>query len=1247
MTFAGLHIHTHYSLLDGASQIPQLIDSAVALGMPAIAITDHGVMYGAVELIKATRGKSIKPIIGNEMYIINEPLDTTTQRVRKYHQVVLAKNTQGYKNLVKLTTISHLQGVHGKGIVARPCVNKDLLKQYREGLIVTSACLGGEVPQAILQGNLEKAREVAQWYRDVFGDNYYLELQDHGSQEDRIVNVELVKLARALDIKIIATNDSHFISCYDVEAHDALLCINTGQQINEVKRMRYSGTEYLKSAAEMALLFRDHLSDDIIQEAIANTVEVANKIEPYHILGEPRIPNFPVPAGHTADTYVEEIAWEGLLNRFGVKSRAEIKPAYKERLEYELKMIERMGFSTYFLVVWDYIKYARDHHIPVGPGRGSAAGSLVAYTMGITNIDPVHHGLLFERFLNPERKSMPDIDTDFCIEGRDKVIEYVTERYGEDRVAQIITFNRMTSKAVLKDVARVLGVPYGKADQMAKLIPVSRGKPEKLSVMISDATPEPDFKKAYDSETIDITNDNGEPIGTVSVRQWLDMAIRIEGTNKTFGVHAAGVVISADPLDEIVPLQRNNDGSVITQYSMEELEALGLLKMDFLGLRNLTIIQKTLDYIKQTHNNLQLDPYALPADERKAMQILAEGRVKKLPGDIDTTYKLLERGDLEGVFQLESSGMRQIVQELKPSCIEDISSILALYRPGPLDAGLIPKFIARKHGEKIQYEHALLQPILEETYGILVYQEQIMKMAQDLAGYSLGQADLLRRAMGKKKPEEMNKQRELFIDGSTKNGVPQKVAEQLFEQMVLFAEYCFNKSHSTAYAYVTYQTAYLKANYPAEYMAALLTANSGDQDKVKKYIANCGGLEIEVEPPDINRSQVDFTIENGKIVFGLSAVKNLGQAAIEHILVARDKDGPFKSLPDLCDRVDLRAVNSRALESLIKCGALDKINRNRKQLIAHLELSMKWAAERAKEQDSGQLNLFSIGSNTQSQTAAASFDTAPKAPDVKDYPVQEKLQFEKELLGFYLSNHPLKDVAKIAQQEGITPVGLAHLEDQRAKSKVTVIVIITDIKAIATKKGDQMAILQIEDLEGKAEAVVFPRTYTDVKASIATDVPIIIKGKVDKRDEQQAQILVEELTPISVQSNSEPKEDGLNSSYEPGEDGLKPNYELKEDGLKPNYEPKYEPKTDKWLLLQLTPEQVISVPHQQQLRSILQEYSGGRTGQKVPVVVLLTAHNHHNQPKAIRLAPSFWVQDVNGVVNRLNTAGFKASVLGN
>lgn len=778
MSFVPLHIHSDYSLLDGASQLPDLVDRAIELGIKAIALTDHGVMYGAIELIKICRNKNIKPIIGNEMYIINGDI-TKQERRPRYHQIVLAKNTKGYKNLVKLTSISHLQGVQGKGIFSRPCISKELLKKYHEDLIVTSACLGGEIPQAILAGKLDAARRVAQWYKDVFAGDYYLEIQDHGSQEDRIVNVEIVKIARELDIKIVATNDSHYISCYDVEAHDALLCIQTGKLITEDNRMRYSGTEYLKSAEEMKQLFRDHLPDDVIEEAIANTVEVADKIEPYNILGEPRIPNYPIPSGHTADTYVEEIAWQGLLQKLNRKSRNEIDQVYKERLEYELKMIQQMGFSTYFLVVWDYIKFARDNDIPVGPGRGSAAGSLVAYTMGITNIDPVHHGLLFERFLNPERKSMPDIDTDFCIAKRDKVIEYVTQKYGTERVAQIITFNRLTSKAVLKDVARVLNIPYAEADKMAKLIPVSRGKPAKLKVMISDDTPEPEFKARYENDP--------------RVRHWVDMAIRIEGTNKTFGVHAAGVVISADPLDEIVPLQKNNDGSVITQYFMEDLESLGLLKMDFLGLKNLSMIQKTIELIENNHG-FKIDPYVITAQERKAQKILAKGgEGAKLPPDVKKTYELLEAGELEGVFQLESSGMRQIVRDLKPSNIEDISSILALYRPGPLDAGLIPKFINRKHGrEKIDYEHTILEPILDETYGIMVYQEQIMKIAQDMAGYSLGQADLLRRAMGKKKVSEMQKQREKFIDGAAKNGVKQQIAEELFEQMLKFAEYCLS-----------------------------------------------------------------------------------------------------------------------------------------------------------------------------------------------------------------------------------------------------------------------------------------------------------------------------------------------------------------------------------------------------------------------------------------------------------------------
>jgi len=624
MSFVGLHIHTDYSLLDGASQIAQLVGKAQELDMPAIAITDHGVMYGAIELIKACRNTPVQPIIGNEMYIINGDIETKYKKIKKYHQLVLTKNTQGYKNLVKLTTISNLKGIQGKGIFSRPCINKELLEEYHEGLILTSGCLGSEIPQLILTGDLEKAREVAKWYQNLFKDDYYLEIQDHGSQEDRIVNVELMKIGQELGIKLVATNDSHFISCYDTEAHDALLCINTASLITDEKRMRYSGTEYLKTAGEMAQLFRDHLPEEVIQEAIANTLEVASKIEPYKgILGEPRIPDYPIPKDHTPDTYVEKQAWDGLLERLELKSREELKPVYKERLEYELKMLQRMGFSTYFLVVWDYIKYARDHNIPVGPGRGSAAGSLVAYALRITNIDPVHHGLLFERFLNPERKSMPDIDTDFCIERRDAVIEYVTEKYGKERVAQIITFNRMTSKAVLKDVARVLGISYGDADQMAKMIPVSRGKPTKLKIMVSDQTPTPEFKQKYDTDP--------------NVRRWIDMAMRIEGTNKTFGVHAAGVVISKEPLDEIVPLQRNNDGAVITQYSMENIEALGLLKMDFLGLKNLTTIQKALEYVEQNYDR-KIDPYDIPADERRAQETYL--RVKKLPKDVDQTYKV-------------------------------------------------------------------------------------------------------------------------------------------------------------------------------------------------------------------------------------------------------------------------------------------------------------------------------------------------------------------------------------------------------------------------------------------------------------------------------------------------------------------------------------------------------------------------------------------------------------------------------
>lgn len=1169
MSFVGLHIHSDYSLLDGASQLPPLVERAKEMGMSAIALTDHGVMYGAVELLKVCQSAGIKPIIGNEMYVINGDI-TKQERRPRYHQVVLAKNTQGYKNLVKLTTLSHLEGVQGRGIFSRPCINKELLEQYREGLIVTSACLGGEIPQAILQQRLDVARRVAQWYQERFGEDFYLEIQDHGSPEDRIVNVEIIRIAQELDIKVIATNDSHFISCLDVEAHDALLCIQTGKLVTEDKRLRYSGTEYLKSAEEMRRLFRDHLPQEVIDSAIATTVEVADKVEAYSVLGDPQFPNFPIPDGYTSESYMAKVARDGLVERFELSSYEEAEAEYRDRLEYEIQMMHQMGFATYFLVVWDYIKFARDNDIPVGPGRGSAAGSLVAYAMGITNIDPVHHGLLFERFLNPERKSMPDVDTDFCIEKREDVIRYVTEKYGKDRVAQIITFNRMTSKAVLKDVARVLDIPYGESDKMAKLIPISRGKPAKLKVMISDDTPAKEFKAKYDSGEL-------VPGASVTYRRWLDMAMTIEGTNKTFGMHAAGVVISAEPLDEIVPLQRNNDGSVITQYYMEDIEAVGLLKMDFLGLRNLTMLQKAVDYIEQNHQTtIDLD---------------------RLPMDDPETFKLLAKGDLGGVFQLESSGMRQIVRELKPSGLEDISSVLALYRPGPLDAGLIPKFINRKHGrEAIDYEHNILKPILNETYGIMVYQEQIMKIAQDMAGYSLGEADLLRRAMGKKKVSEMEKHREIFIAGAEKNGVHKKTAEALFEQMVLFAEYCFNKSHSTAYGFVTFQTAYLKANYPVEYMAALLTAISGDQDKVQMYIANCGSMGIEVLPPDINRSGVDFTPLKRKILFGLSAVRNVGLGAIEALLKSRQTEGHFQSLADLCDRVDLRAVNRRALEALIQSGAFDGLNGNRRQLMQDLEYVLDWAQGRARDRETGQGNIFDmLGGATASdasQTASQAYESAPSAPPVEDFDPQERLRLEKELLGFYISDHPLKSVQRPARI--LAPISLAELPEQAEKVTVSAIVMLSSVKPITTKKGDAMAIVQIEDLSGQAEAVVFPRSYQRIGQYIRPDARLIVWGKVDRRDDRN-QLIIDDAEPI---------------------------------------------EDVRLVMVELNPSIAGDIEQQYRLRNVLQQQQGeDRDAAKVPVIAMITAQGSR---QAVRLGAQFRVKDSEAAVAALKAASFNA-----
>ena len=1093
MAFVPLHNHSDYSLLDGASQLPQMVERAKELGMPALALTDHGVMYGAVELLKLCKGAGIKPIIGNEMYVVNGSIDDPQQKKeRRYHLVVLAKNATGYRNLVKLTSISHLRGMRGRGIFSRACIDKHLLQQYSEGLIVATACLGGEIPQAIMRGRPEVARDVARWYQEVFGDDFYLEIQDHGSLEDRIVNVEIVKIAKELGIGLIATNDAHYLTRNDVEAHDALLCVLTGKLISDEKRLRYTGTEFIRSEEEMGQLFADHLDPAVVQEAIATTALVADKVEDYDILGRYQMPRFPIPEGHTPVSYLKEVTEQGLRDRLSLAPEAPIEAEYGERLTYELGIMEQMGFPTYFLVVWDYIRFAREQGIPVGPGRGSAAGSLVAYALGITNIDPVSNGLLFERFLNPERKSMPDIDTDFCIERRGEVIDYVTRRYGDDKVAQIITFNRMTSKAVLKDVARVLDIPYGDADRLAKLIPVARGKPAKLAAMISEESPNPDFREKYLSDPV--------------VKRWVDMAMRIEGTNKTFGVHAAGVVIAADPLDELVPLQRNNDGQVITQYFMEDVESMGLLKMDFLGLKNLTMIDKTLELVASNFGE-RIDP-------------------DKLPPQDEETFALLARGDLEGIFQLESSGMRQIVRDLRPSSLEDISSILALYRPGPLDAGLIPKFINRKHGrEAIDFAHQALEPILNETYGIMVYQEQIMKIAQDLAGYSLGEADLLRRAMGKKKVSEMQKHRGIFVKGASERGVDDKVADELFDQMVLFAEYCFNKSHSTAYGAVTYQTAYLKAHHPVEYMAALLTSVKDKLDKAAVYLADCRAAGIPVLTPDINRAEVDFTalpVDQippglevphgcpGVIVFGLSAVRNVGVGLMEQLLEERRENGPYESFHDFAERAPEPVLHRRTVESLIRAGAFDGFGHPRLGLLAVFEQIIDSTLTRRRERSQGVMSLFGDWGGGD-DAVDTGFDEKVEIPD-REFDKPERLRVEKEMLGLYVSDHPLRGAEGALRRR--VERSITDLESMDDGSIVVVGGVVTTLARKYTRAGDQMASFVLEDLAASIEVTVFPRTLAAQGHKLQDDVIVAVKGRLDRRDESRFGLIATEITAL-------------------------------------------------------------------------------------------------------------------------------------
>eukprot|EP00850_Spirogloea_muscicola_P006858 SM000033S12379 [mRNA] locus=s33:530886:540496:- [translate_table: standard] len=965
LDFVPLHVHSDFSLLDGASQLPALVERAKELGMKALALTDHGVMYGAIELVKLCKAAGIKPIIGNEMYIAHGNNGAQQEERKRYHLTVLAKDDNGYKNLVRLTSESHLQGMEvvffcrgmavnlglasaGNFRSTRVAItvgrNAELLQSHSEGLIVCSGCKLGELAQALLDQDMVRAEAIASWHKKVFGEDYYLEIMDHSRDENETINNGILKLSQQLDIDVVATNDSHFTHCSDFDSHKALICIKTGSKLTEKPNLPYSGQEYLKSRDEMLASFRT-LPQEVVRSAIANTAVIASKVSDYKLFKAPQLPNFDVPPGHDESSFLELVAQEGLCKKLEVESMVDVPAAYLDRLRMELAVIASQGFSAYFLVVWDIIKYAHDCNIPVGPGRGSAAGSLVAYALSIINIDPVKHGLLFERFLNEERRSLPDIDTDFCPEQRDKVIEYVTTKYGRERVAQIATFNRLTSKAVLKDVGRVMGLSYAETNSIAKMVPTVRGKATRLEAMVSDNSPSKDFLHKYkDPET----------------KKWVDMAICLEGTHKSFGVHAAGVVISnaARPLNEAVPLQRalGNQGAVVTQYAMDDIESLGLLKMDLLGLKNLTVIRKAYELIKESSGD-NLPP------------------MEKLPTDDKKTFELLSSGNLDGIFQLETSGgMRHVVRDLKPSRIQDIFAILALYRPGPLDAGLVQEYIDRKHG--VEYATPELEPILKETYGVLLYQEQIMRMARDLAGYSLGQADLLRRAMGKKKREDMERERKRFVGGATDRGVEAKVAEELFETMVKFSEYCFNKSHSAAYGYITYMTAYLKANYPVAYMAALMSCATSDTDKIRRYIAACQAMGIELLLPCLNESREDFTIARvgpaaghleglhddqgsstngalsavveitdvghgagkeadslsaemlsryptGAIRHGLTAVRHIGEGPVVALLKIRDEGGPFKSVMDLCERVDVKVVPKRALKALSGSGALD------------------------------------------------------------------------------------------------------------------------------------------------------------------------------------------------------------------------------------------------------------------------------------------------------------------------------------
>ncbi|AMM42188.1 DNA polymerase III subunit alpha [Candidatus Desulfofervidus auxilii] len=1050
--FVHLHVHTQYSLLDGAIRLPDLMAKVKEYNMPAVAMTDHGNLFGVIDFYEMALDNGIKPIIGCEVYLAQDHKQKT-KKEKLNHLLLLAEDEIGYHNLLKLVSISHLEGFYYK-----PRLDKNLLAQYHEGLIALSACLQGEVPSLILQNRYEDAQNAAQTYIDIFGKgNFYLELQANGLPEQEIANKELIKLGKKMGLPVVATNDCHYLQKEDASAHDILLCIQTGKNINDQNRMRFSTDQfYFKSPQEMITTFSE------IPEAIKNTLEIKERCNIKFELDNYHFPVFPLPEGETVNSYLMKSAEKGLKQKLSILGLNDTKQkAYWERLNYELKVITQMGFAGYFLIVADIIKQAKKRGILVGPGRGSAAGSLVAYALDITEIDPLPYNLLFERFLNPERKSLPDIDTDICMERRDEVLKYISRKYGgKEHVAQIITFGKMQARAVVRDVGRALNMPYQEVDRIAKLIPPF------LNITLTDAIKtEPRLQEQAKQDK--------------RVRKLLEVAQRLEGLPRHASTHAAGVVISDKPLVHYLPLSRGTKGEVITQFDMKGVERVGLIKFDFLGLKTLTVINKTLSLIKKhTGNEFDLNHISL----------------KDKP-----TYKLLSNGDTTGVFQLESSGMKELLRRLKPNCFEDLIALIALYRPGPLESGMVEDFIKRKHRKvSIKYDLPQLEPILKETYGVILYQEQVMQIAVTLAGYTSGQADNLRKAMGKKKPEIMAQEKKLFIEGAVKNGISREKAEHIFNLIEKFAGYGFNKSHSTAYALIAYRTAYLKAHYPLEFMAALLTCEMTSQDEIVKYVNECREKKIEILPPDINRSEIDFVVEDNKIRFSLAAIKNVGTAAVPYILKARAKK-PFSSLADFCERVDAHKVNKRVIESLIKAGAFDCLNTKRSQLMFILQKTMEKAHRKQRGLRENQLTLFDLAETDVSDISL---------PTMDEWTEEMRLNYEKEALGFYLTGHPLHSYEETLKE--LSNTNTEEIKDLADHTPVMLGGIIIALKEINSKKGERMAFATLEDIRGKVEVVVFSNVYREARDYFRQEQPLFISGHISK-DENTTKVIAEKV----------------------------------------------------------------------------------------------------------------------------------------